>query len=633
VLDFAKINNLTRGTSKRQTKRSQSQRQIISPGQCHTNDITTLINDVDMSVLTEDVVESVFAGYTYAKTAAQTYELRPEKSNIPPITLILDTNHGQNYIFRTQPGAWRRVIMNLFGNSLKYTPAGYIKVKLQLMPKTSVTDGHREFRFTVTDSGIGMSEDYINNRLFHSFAQENPLSQGTGLGLSIVKQIVESLGGEIEVTSEKGRGTKFTVSCPLKESVMSPTFSPREPEKEKERQLREIGKRTRGLKVRFEGFDEEEEYFVKSLKGKTATKLMLKALDSLCDEWFGMVTVDDASASAPDLIIATELGAKRLRAKHTQVPEDSSIPPVIVVCQGAASAQSATAITVPGIVFECIGQPVGPHKMAKALASCLERHSNRNSSNADETSFQKISQLSIGENTPPQSPDAFSRVREQSRPHLISAISAPEIRSVNPSPVKKSAYSVPTRPLNCLAVDDNPINLRLLRTFVEKLGHRHVLAVNGLEALNTYKSVQTAPSDLFPTHPLPGKAALTDPTSRIDVILMDINMPEMDGLEATRQIRAHEIRNGLPPVTIIALTGVASSETQQEANSSGVNLFLIKPVRLADLEVVLKGVVTGQEKAELELKAGVESGLYGVKTESPRKEVSFATMEGQKARS
>jgi CheY-like chemotaxis protein len=82
---------------------------------------------------------------------------------------------------------------------------------------------------------------------------------------------------------------------------------------------------------------------------------------------------------------------------------------------------------------------------------------------------------------------------------------------------------------------------------------------------------------------------------------MDINMPIMDGLESSRQIRAHEIRNGLPKVTIIALTGVADSDIQQEANSSGINLFLIKPVRLADLEVILKGVVSGQDKANAEL--------------------------------
>ncbi|KAF2626240.1 hypothetical protein BU25DRAFT_449556 [Macroventuria anomochaeta] len=606
VLDFAKINNLTRGTSKKSKKRTQSAKHIISPGQSHTNDIMTLINDVDMSILVEDVVESVFAGHTYQKVSAQTYELSSHKKEAPPMTLILDINPSENYVFHTQPGAWRRVIMNLFGNALKYTPAGYIKVKLQVMPKTSPTEEYCEFRFTVTDSGVGMSEDYINNRLFHSFAQENPLSQGTGLGLSIVKQIVESLGGEVEVTSMKGRGTKFTVSCPLKESVMSPSFCPTEPEQEKERHLREIGKRTQGMKVCFKGFDEEEEYFVRSLKGKTATKLSMKALDSLCADWFGMKTcANGPCAAAPDLIIATESVAKVLRAQHSQGPNKANHPPVIVVCQGAASAQSTTAITVPGVIFECIGQPVGPHKMAKALSSCFDRHANRliDQVHDTEATLQKVTQLSLKENTPPQSPDMFTRHLDQSRPALTSTISAPEVRSVNSSPVKKSAYSTPTRSLNCLAVDDNPINLRLLRTFIDKLGHRHVLAVNGLEALDTYKSAQDqslVTGSATQAHTTAAKAAAAGMTARIDVILMDINMPEMDGLEATRQIRAHEIRNGLPPVTIIALTGVASTETQQEANSSGVNLFLIKPVRLADLEVVLKGVVTGQEKAERE---------------------------------
>lgn len=596
MLDFAKINNLTRGASRRQKKRNQSAKQIINPDQAHTNDIMTLINDVDMSVLTEDVVESVFAGYTYMKSSAQTYELNSTKSDRPPISLILDINQSDNYVFRTQPGAWRRVIMNLIGNSLKYTPGGFIKVKLEVKRKTSISDECTEFRFTVTDSGIGMSEDYINNRLFHSFAQENPLSQGTGLGLSIVKQIVESLGGEVEVRSEKGRGTKFAVTCPLKESSLSPTFRASGPEQALERQLLDIKKRTEGLKVRFVGFHEEEEYFVKSLKNKNASKLTLKAMDSLCADWFGMKTCrNDECKEEADLIIATEACAKAIRARYSQDPENSSVVPVIVVCQGAASAQSATAITVPGIIFECIGQPVGPHKMTKALASCLDRQANRLLARAPETdsSLPPVSQLSLKENTaPPAQPLSSLPVLDPPRPLLTSTFSAPEMRSINSvssvsSGPRTSVYSAPSRALNCLCVDDNPINLRLLRTFVDKLGHRHSLAINGLEALNHYKSVQTS--------------AITsvDP-AQIDVVLMDINMPEMDGLEATRQIRAHEIRNNIPKVTIIALTGVADADIQQEANSSGINLFLIKPVRLADLEVVLKGVVTGQDKAKLE---------------------------------
>ncbi|CAG5139858.1 uncharacterized protein ALTATR162_LOCUS581 [Alternaria atra] len=594
VLDFAKINNLTRGVSKRQKKRTQSAKHMISPGQAHTNDIMTLINDVDMSILTEDVVESVFAGYTYAKTSAQTYELTTSKANKPPISIILDINQSDNYVFRTQPGAWRRVIMNLFGNSLKYTPGGYIKVKLEVKRKPENEDETCEFRFSVTDSGIGMSEDYINNRLFHSFAQENPLSQGTGLGLSIVKQIVESLGGEVEVRSEKERGTKFTVTCPLKESRMSPNFCATGPEGEKDLQLQQIIKRTKGLKVRFDGFNEEEEFHVRDLKNKTASKLSLKALTSLCDEWFGIERCEEGdNAAEPNLIIATETCAKALRTTYSQNPGRVSPTPVIVVCQGAAAAQSTTAITVPGIIFECISQPVGPHKMAKALSSCLDRHTKRAETQTHkiDSVIHRITELNLTEKkAAPRRIDQL-HVVESTRPQLTSINSAPEMRSINnPTPPKASKYLKPSRALRCLCVDDNPINLRLLRTFVDKLGHHHVLAADGLEALEAYK------------------AATNDETeeSRIDVVLMDINMPIMDGLEATRQIRAHEIRSGLPKVTIIALTGVADTDIQQEANSSGINLFLIKPVRLADLEVILKGVVTGQDKANLELEAEKE---------------------------
>lgn len=68
----------------------------------------------------------------------------------------------------------------------------------------------------------------------------------------------------------------------------------------------------------------------------------------------------------------------------------------------------------------------------------------------------------------------------------------------------------------------------------------------------------------------------------------DISMPVMDGLESSRLIRAHERRHQLEPALIIALTGLASAKTQQEAYGSGIDLFLSKPVRLKELGRILE---------------------------------------------
>jgi len=568
----------------------------------------TIYSDVDICILIEEVLESVFAGFNFNKSTAQNFEQRP-KNVEPPVSVIVDVNKHDNYVFRTQPGAWRRILMNLFGNALKYTPAGFIKIKLQVVPNKDAIEECVEFRLTVTDSGIGMSEDYINNRLFHSFAQENPLSQGTGLGLSIVKQLVELLGGEIEVHSEKGRGTKFTVNCPLKPAILSPTVSALNLEKE----IANVYQRSTGKVVHFIGFDDEEEdYFpVKSLKNKNASKITKKALENLCHDWFDMKAqgYGEKDACPPDLFMATESGARFLREQYSKGPDDAPSAPVVVLCRAAALAQSTTAITVPGLIFECIAQPCGPHKLAKALESCFDRHTNRLMARATDTdsSLPTISQLSLKENSPLQIPETvYLSTSGPHRPQVKSAISAPEIRSVK----HNAADSASHKPLNCIAVDDNPINLRLLRTFIEKLGHRHLLATNGVEALDTYKAV-SAPSASSTTTSRPSSSTPAllpcplvdvshekpkDPPFHPDVILMDINMPEMDGLEATRLIRAHERDLSLRPVTIIALTGLASSEAQQEAHASGVNLFLIKPVRLGDLEVVLRGVVAGERE-------------------------------------
>src|SRR6266487_2930642 len=193
-----------------------------------------LFAEVDVSVICEEVVEGVSAGHVFQHVTAQSFDMVPhargkmaesrkfslseeamgqEALPHPEVAVILDVD-VQNYHFTTQPGAFRRVIMNLLGNALKYTSHGYVRIKLDttdmedLQPAGSTESIPRAcITLTVTDTGKGISSDFLRSKLFTPFAQENSLSSGTGLGLSIVRSIVALLEGEIAIKSELGRGT------------------------------------------------------------------------------------------------------------------------------------------------------------------------------------------------------------------------------------------------------------------------------------------------------------------------------------------------------------------------------------------------------------------------------------------
>lgn len=192
-----------------------------------------LFAPVDVAVLCEEVVESVFAGYVFQNVTAKTFDMvhdvhdksseskRQSATSLaiphstdqtPQVSVILDIALD-DYNFTTQPGAFRRVIMNLLGNALKYTSHGYVRVKLETAPleDLSIYGGEKTPRslliLTVSDTGKGISSEFLRSKLFTPFAQENTLSSGTGLGLSIVRSIVNLLEGDITIDSELGRGT------------------------------------------------------------------------------------------------------------------------------------------------------------------------------------------------------------------------------------------------------------------------------------------------------------------------------------------------------------------------------------------------------------------------------------------
>jgi hypothetical protein len=157
---------------------------------------------------------------------------------------VLDVAHEDDWIYCFPVGSWRRIVMNIFGNAIKYTESGHIQVSLRASDGSRATGAPTTVTLTITDSGIGMSPQFLANKAFQPFSQENSVrhttyalnqnlvaytvsqfAAGTGLGLSIVRQIIENNGGKIEVNSEPSIGTKLTVKLALTKPE-TPTNAP-----------------------------------------------------------------------------------------------------------------------------------------------------------------------------------------------------------------------------------------------------------------------------------------------------------------------------------------------------------------------------------------------------------------------
>jgi CheY-like chemotaxis protein len=119
-----------------------------------------------------------------------------------------------------------------------------------------------------------------------------------------------------------------------------------------------------------------------------------------------------------------------------------------------------------------------------------------------------------------------------------------------------------------LVVEDNPVNLKLLAMFIKKMGLDFETATNGAEAVEVYCAAH----------------------GEFGLVFMDIQMPVMNGMEASQAIRTHEKQNCLPSTVIVALTALNSIEAKQAAMDSGVDEFLSKPISMKKIKDVIKEV-------------------------------------------
>ncbi|KAF7985972.1 hypothetical protein HWV62_43938 [Athelia sp. TMB] len=373
--------------------------------------VASPIEAIDISVITEQVIESVYSGHKYkgfhstASTPPDSFGTETGLYNNSiafsetfydhpyvgdSVTVILDIDKREDWTFVTQPGAIRRIFMNIFANALKYTGKGWVRVQLkaQDLPAESVGTEKSKVMFTVSDSGRGISQEFIKTKLFVPFSQENVYMSGTGLGMSIVRQILQLLGGDIEVKSRVNVGTEISITLVLERpskadvtesselSIIQQTRRLTEgktadvTESSELSIIQQTRRLTEGKTVSLRGFNDLSS--IEESASRDALYALHGSIVRYARDWFGMTVeygpqIDHPSA---DVVLANESQAVIHYLKQPASSKTKLRAPLLVLCNNISRYRTYAA---SGDLLEFASKPCGPLKLAKALNICLER--------------------------------------------------------------------------------------------------------------------------------------------------------------------------------------------------------------------------------------------------------------------
>ncbi|KAM0229590.1 hypothetical protein ACHAPO_009854 [Fusarium lateritium] len=556
ILDWSKINHFTTSLEKGSgyTYTDVDSRVLRSS---RTNSMEagmmSIASDVDLPQLIEDVIESVHVGHEFQKHTLGTLG--------DSVRLVIHFEPSSNWRFHTRPGAIRRIVMNILGNSLRFTSSGAIHVRVEQSETNDVS--MRLVTLTISDTGCGMSSEFLTNDLFSPFTQQNIMDAGTGLGLSIVRRITQNLGGNVDVQSLVSVGTTVRVTLPLQ---VSDKIS-------KEKQ--DVHKSLEGLRVSTVGLQDSKAEDTADLGWNSLTSEK-DSISTICQDWLGsdIVEIPNVQHQHPHVVLCDE----RYMDRAKLLIEQNKSTSLMVICDDpvvARKLEMENANVDSDQVTLFTHRPVGPRKLQRLL-SLINQGEKAPRPKLSDSIAPDIINLPVTEALnvrldPPTPPGAECEKRDGpgvDLPTPLDWVPSQSPRSplttplAKPNPISNSASTGET----FLLVDDNPINLKMLIMFMKKLKLQYSTASNGQEAVTKYKE---------------------NPSS-YKCVFMDISMPVMNGFEATRHIRTFEAECSIPKCSIFALTGLASRDAQQEAVLSGIDLFLTKPIALAEMKHLLE---------------------------------------------
>jgi signal transduction histidine kinase/DNA-binding response OmpR family regulator len=446
-----------------------------------------IINDIlDISKLEAGKVELEQIDFSLATVVEDVVELMSPRAAEKSLEVACYLDDGARDPLRGDPTRIRQVILNLVSNAIKFTESGFVSVEVH---SKAAADGAVALRFEVQDTGIGLS-DTAKANLFQKFHQaDGSITRkygGTGLGLSICRQLVELMGGVIEVRDRPGGGAVFCVEIDL----------PRAQGAVRERRRSECGLKD----VRILVVDDIE-------INRSIFSRQLAADGAVCEE-------ADCGDAALAMVRRADLAGQ---------------PYHIILCDHMMPDMAGDMVAEQVRASPLIQQP----KMVLASSVGVPMSSER----AALAGF-----------------DAFltKPVRHESLVECLvdlhTQVATPEPCATEPTPLPPTQAGRG----RILLAEDNEINTMLACTILEEAGYSVTCAVDGV------KAVEAAQKEQF------------------DLILMDVQMPHMDGLQATRTIRA---LGGLASRTpIVAMTANAMRSDQDNCSAAGMDDFISKPI-------------------------------------------------------
>jgi len=409
------------------------------------------------------------------------------------------------------PGRLRQVLLNMIGNAIKFTSAGEIATKVELIAEKN---GKVVLRFEVRDTGIGLSTE-AQGRLFRAFSQADESTTrrfgGTGLGLVISKQIVEMMHGSIGVQSEVGKGSCFWFTVEMGRQPKNNTSPPVEQLAvlKGRRALivddNETNRRIVRLYVSACGMATEE-----APDGRAALVALRQPRDAA--EKFDVILCDYQMPEMDGISVCREV--------H-QDPKLAGIP--LLLLTSLDRRLSGTQLGACGIT-ELLTKPLRRRELIAAVLRAIA----------------PLTEL------PANGPTTHPHPVERSEPGSAGADDGKA-----------------TKVLRILVAEDNVVNQRVTMFQLKKLGHKVEIAGDGLEVLEAIER--------------------TD----YDVILMDCQMPEMDGYETTKRIR-HSKRHR--DIRIIAMTANAMKGDREVCLAAGMDDYISKPTAPNDIGIALSRV-------------------------------------------